>query len=94
MRPALSWLRSTDAELFLYPGDQHLFLDSSLPGVRRCSDRRADGPGARLPGELGDAEGASGPPSLVVRCQRVRTVTGALELGLTFAGSFGTNVAV
>ena len=29
---ARSWSRRVeDAELFLYPGDQHLFLDSSLP---------------------------------------------------------------
>ena len=29
--PARSWPTADDAELFLYPGDQHYFADSSLP---------------------------------------------------------------
>ena len=35
-----SWGAATTRELFLYPGDQHLFADSSLAGLRRRGDRR------------------------------------------------------
>ena len=38
-----------DGELFVYPGDRHLFADSSLPSYDAGRRRTADRAGARLP---------------------------------------------
>ena len=40
---------TADAELFLYPGEQHLFADNGLPSYDAERRRAADGAGARLP---------------------------------------------
>ena len=41
--------RPTARELFLYPGDKHLFADSSLPGLRRGRRDAAHAARAQLP---------------------------------------------
>ena len=48
-RPRHSSTSAADAELFLYPGDQHLFADSSLPSYDAAAAPAAHQPGARLP---------------------------------------------
>ena len=48
MRPVRSSRPVDDAELFLYPGDQHYFADSSLPSYDPDGDRAAHAPGPRL----------------------------------------------
>ena len=47
--PASSSAEADDAELFLYPGDQHYFADSSLPSYDAERHRAAHRPGAGLP---------------------------------------------
>jgi dienelactone hydrolase len=51
------------AELFLYPGDRHLFADDSLPRLRRKRRGSAHGTRAQLPRGLIAFELLSPPPS-------------------------------
>ena len=47
--PASSSRRPTEAELFLYPGDQHLFADASLPSYDADAAALLTDAGARVP---------------------------------------------